>query len=67
MLLNRCEPYGYSHFLPEKYETSVRGFHFHCGAGTFVASISAQGDILACLDIEDREMTKHGNIRVDNI
>jgi len=58
--------YGCSHFLPEEYETSVRGFHFHCGAGTFIASISAQGDILACLDIEDREFTKQGNIKVDN-
>lgn len=58
--------YGCSHFLPEKYEKTVRGFHFHCGAGTFIASISAKGEILACLDIDDRERTLQGNIYNDN-
>lgn len=58
--------YACPHFLPEKYETGVRGFHFHCGAGTLVASISAKGEILACLDIDDRERTIQGNIDSDN-
>lgn len=58
--------YGCSHFLPECYEQTVRTARFHCGSGVFVASISAQGDILGCLDIDERELTRQGNIRTDS-
>lgn len=58
--------FGCSHFLPEKYDATVRRGHFLCGAGTAIASISSEGDILACLDIEDRARTRQGNVRDDS-
>lgn len=58
--------YGCSHFLPEKYDNGVRSTRFHCGAGTFIASVSAEGDILACLDIDSRAAVKQGNIYQDS-
>lgn len=58
--------FGCSHFLPEEYENTVRRSRFHCGAGVFIASISAKGKILACLDIDDREAACQGSIYTDS-
>ena len=58
--------FGCSHFLPEVYETKVRTARFHCGSGIFIASISAKGEILGCLDIDRRDLTCQGNIRTDS-
>lgn len=58
--------YGCSHFLPLTYDNTVRRAHFLCGAGTLIASITCEGDIVACLDIDAREQTKQGNIKQDD-
>lgn len=58
--------YGCSHFLGLKRERMVRDNYFLCGAGIFVASISANGDILACLDIERSSKLVQGNIYKDD-
>ena len=58
--------YGCSHFLGYDLEHEIRDFYFQCGAGTKVASIAANGDILACLDIERRPDLVQGNIYRDD-
>lgn len=58
--------YGCSHFLGFEYENEVRDFYFQCGAGLLTASIMANGDIGACLDIERRPELIQGNIRRDS-
>lgn len=55
--------YGCGHFLPKRYDNTVRKHPFLCGAGTMIASIASNGDILPCLDIDCRETVKQGNIR----
>lgn len=57
--------FGCSHFLPEKYARQVRPVRFHCGCGIFIASISAKGEILGCLDVDERALTCQGNIHTD--
>lgn len=57
--------YGCSHFLGLEYERDVRDWFFYCGAGTHTAAIRINGDITACLDIEDRPEFVQGNIRTD--
>jgi len=54
--------YGCSHYLGLDYEREVRDGYFHCMAGTYTASITASGDIIACLDIERRPEFVQGNI-----
>ena len=58
--------YGCSHFLTYDYERDVRDFYFQCGAGTQIASIMANGDIGACLDIERRDDLIQGNVHIDD-
>lgn len=58
--------YGCSHFVTLEYENEVRDYYFQCGAGTFVASIMANGDIGACLDIERQSDLIQGNIFEDD-
>ena len=57
--------YGCSHYLGMEYEREVRDWYFHCTAGTYIASICANGDITACLDIERRPEFVQGNILRD--
>lgn len=57
--------YGCSHFLGLEYEREVRDWFFYCGAGTHTAAIRINGDITACLDIEDRPEFVQGNIYKD--
>ncbi|MBO7422438.1 MAG: radical SAM protein [Oscillospiraceae bacterium] len=57
--------YGCSHFLGLEYEREIRNWYWFCGAGLTTASIMANGDIGACLDIERRPETIQGNIRKD--
>ena len=57
--------YGCSHFLGLEYEREVRDWFFYCGAGTHTAAIRINGDITACLDIEDRPEFVQGNIATD--
>ena len=57
--------YGCSHYLGMEYEREVRDWYFHCTAGTYIASICANGDIIACLDIERRPEFIQGNILRD--
>lgn len=57
--------YGCSHFLGLDYEQKIRNWYWFCSAGITTASIMANGDIGACLDIERRQETIQGNIRKD--
>lgn len=58
--------YGCSHFVTFEYEREIRDYYFQCIAGTQVASIMANGDIGACLDIERRPELIQGNVYRDN-
>ena len=57
--------YGCSHYLGMDYEHEIRDWYFICSAGLYVASITASGDIIACLDIERRPELVQGNILKD--
>lgn len=57
--------YGCSHYLGMEYEREVRDWYFLCTAGIYTASITANGDIIACLDIERRPEFVQGNIKKD--
>ncbi len=57
--------YGCSHYLGAEYEHEIRDWYFICSAGLYVASITANGDIIACLDIERRPELVQGNILKD--
>ena len=57
--------YGCSHFLGLEYEREVRDWFFYCGAGTHTAAIRVNGDITACLDIEERPEFVQGNVYQD--
>ncbi len=58
--------FGCSHYLGVKYERMVRDHYFLCGAGILTASVRSNGDICACLDIENRPELVQGNIHTDN-
>ena len=58
--------YGCSHFLGLDYERDVRPWYFLCNAGIYTASIMANGDVGACLDIERSPKTVQGNIYEDS-
>lgn len=58
--------YGCSHYLGLEYEHEIRDWYFLCTAGIYTASITASGDIIACLDIERRPEFVQGNIFKDN-
>lgn len=57
--------YGCSHYLGPEYEREVRDWYYLCTAGLYTASITANGDIIACLDIERRPELVQGNILHD--
>ncbi len=58
--------YGCSHYLGPELEREVRDWYFICNAGIYTASVMANGDIGACLDIERRSETVQGNILRDD-
>jgi len=58
--------FGCSHYLGVDFERMVRDRYFLCGAGILIASVRSNGDICACLDIENRPELVQGNIRTDN-
>jgi len=58
--------YGCSHYLGVRNERMVRDYYFLCGAGILTASVRSNGDICACLDIENRPGLVQGNIRKDS-
>lgn len=58
--------FGCSHYLGVEYERMVRDHYFLCGAGILTASVRSNGDICACLDIENRPELVQGNIRTDD-
>ena len=58
--------FGCSHYLGVEDERMVRDHYFMCGAGIIVASVRSNGDITACLDIENRPELVQGNIRINN-
>lgn len=59
--------FGCSHYLGVAYERMVRDHYFLCGAGITVASVRSNGDICACLDIDNRPELVQGNIRTDSL
>ena len=58
--------FGCSHFLGANDERMVRDHYFLCAAGILTASVRSNGDICACLDIENRPDLTFGNIKKDN-
>ena len=58
--------FGCAHYLGTEYERMVRDNYFLCGAGILVAGIRSNGDICACLDIENRPELVQGNIHTDD-
>jgi len=59
--------YGCSHYLGLDYEAEVREWYWLCNAGVYTASIMANGDIAACLDIERRPELTYSNIKKDRL
>ncbi len=57
---------GCPHYLGINYERTVRDWYYLCAAGIYTASLMANGDIGACLDIERNELTIQGNLRFDD-
>lgn len=57
--------YGCAHYAGLEFEREIRDFYFQCGAGVQIASIAANGDIRACLDIERRSDLCQGSIYED--
>ncbi|MBR0372951.1 MAG: radical SAM protein [Mogibacterium sp.] len=58
--------FGCSHYLGVDWERMVRDHYFLCGAGILTASVRSNGDICACLDVENRPELVQGNIRTDD-
>ncbi|MBQ9008530.1 MAG: radical SAM protein [Clostridia bacterium] len=58
--------FGCSHYLGIADERMVRDHYFLCGAGILTASVRSNGDICACLDVENRRELVQGNIRTDD-
>ena len=58
--------YGCSHYLGAAAERMVRDRYFLCGAGIHVASVRANGDICACLDVANLPELVQGNIHRDS-
>lgn len=58
--------YGCSHYLGLDLEREVREWYYFCNAGVYTASITSEGDICACLDIERRPELTQGNILKDD-
>ena len=57
--------YDCSHYLGLQYEGILRDHPFICGAGLFIASILANGDICACPNIRHASLIQ-GNIKKDS-
>ncbi|MBQ6497495.1 MAG: radical SAM protein [Bacilli bacterium] len=57
--------YDCSHYLGLKYENILRDHSFICGAGLFIGSILANGDICVCPNVRDQSLVQ-GNIKTDN-
>ena len=59
--------YGCPHYLGIDFERDVRDWYYYCAAGIEVASIMADGNIGACLDIERNDATIQGNVYQDSL
>lgn len=57
--------YDCSHYLGLKYEQILRDHSFICGAGIFIGSILANGDICVCPNVRDSSLVQ-GNIKTDS-
>lgn len=58
--------FGCSHYLGVDNERMVRDHYFLCGAGILTAGVRSNGDICACLDVENIPELVQGNIRKDS-
>ena len=57
--------YDCSHYLGLKYEMELRKHPFFCGAGLFIGSILANGDMCVCPNVRDKSLVQ-GNIKTDS-
>lgn len=55
-----------SHYQGMDFEHETRDFYFQCWSGLKIASITAEGDIVGCLDMERRPEFVQGNIDHDS-
>ena len=58
--------FGCSHYLGISDERMARDHYFLCAAGILTASVRSNGDICACLDVENRPELVQGNVRRDS-
>ncbi len=58
--------FGCSHYLGVSDERMARDHYFLCAAGILTASVRSNGDICACLDVENRPELVQGNVRKDD-
>ena len=58
--------YGCQHYLGPDYEREVRDWYYFCSAGVYVASVTCEGNIVACLDVERRPELVQGSIYRDS-
>ena len=56
-----------NHYLGLDLERKTRTWYFQCLAGVGIASVTYNGNITACLDIERRDYLVFGNIRKDSL
>ena len=57
--------YGCPHFLGEEFEGRTRDWYFMCQAGTRVASLTADGNFVSCLNVPRNETTIQGTVFED--
>ena len=58
--------YGCQHFLGLDYEREVRDWYWFCSCGTYVASVTCEGNIVGCLDLPRLPELVQGNVRTDD-
>lgn len=58
--------YGCQHWLGLDYELETRNWVWGCGAGSSVASITCEGNFVACLDLPRRPDLVQGNVFDDD-
>ena len=54
--------YGCQHYLGLDYEREVRDWYWFCMSGVYVGSITCEGDIVGCLDVERRPDLVQGSV-----
>lgn len=58
--------FGCSHYLSFPYEREVRDYIFRCASGSTIASVTATGDYIGCLEAPRLPLLKQGNVIEDD-